>query len=357
MGFKWRKAEEEKAVELYVAQRLSGREVAKRIGKSLRKVQDVLKKHGATRDLKEARKNLIENGNYEHPLKINLDTKQVIKLYIEDNNSLPFIANKFGCSLAPLLRILKENNISTKSPSESHRGNPGYWKGKKRSDISKIMAGRNVSKRTRERLSKSHLGQKSKAKGKTYEEIHGKKLGLELRKKVSDSHKGIPSPIKGMTLEDVHGREKAAEIRDKNRRATLKLFEEGRLPKKVNTLPERLFKAELLRRGYVEGKQFIHQYKFADKFMCDFCFPDANLIIEVDGDFFHANPKLFDHNNVNPGQQRQINRDKAKNAYIMKYDNGTWTLLRFWESAIKKNVGKVVDKMEIVCCAGNKIKK
>jgi very-short-patch-repair endonuclease len=38
--------------------------------------------------------------------------------------------------------------------------------------------------------------------------------------------------------------------------------------------------------------------------------------------------------------------DKAKNAYIGKVDEGSWTLLRFWESEINKDVSAIVDKIE-----------
>jgi very-short-patch-repair endonuclease len=38
--------------------------------------------------------------------------------------------------------------------------------------------------------------------------------------------------------------------------------------------------------------------------------------------------------------------DKSKYAYLKKMDGGSWTVLRFWESDIKKDVGKCVDEIE-----------
>jgi very-short-patch-repair endonuclease len=38
--------------------------------------------------------------------------------------------------------------------------------------------------------------------------------------------------------------------------------------------------------------------------------------------------------------------DKARNAYIKKVEGGSWTLLRFWETEITKDVKAVVDKIE-----------
>ena len=83
--------------------------------------------------------------------------------------------------------------------------------------------------------------------------------------------------------------------------------------------------------------------------MCDFCFPQKKIIIEVDGDFWHGNPDKFpDVTKLHKHQLKGIGRDKSKNAYISKIDNGSWTLLRFWESDIKKDVMKCVDKIEEV---------
>jgi very-short-patch-repair endonuclease len=82
-----------------------------------------------------------------------------------------------------------------------------------------------------------------------------------------------------------------------------------------------------------------------DKFMCDFCFPKQKVIVEAYGDFWHCNPKKYSKP-THPHQKKGIARDKSKNAYIRKVDKGSWTLLIFWESDIKKNVKKCVDNIE-----------
>ncbi len=136
---------------------------------------------------------------------------------------------------------------------------------------------------------------------------------------------------------------------EKLRRNTLKMYESGKFPRQENTKPERQIKEELIKIGYKEGTDFIHQYKFMNKFMCDFCFPQQKLIIEVDGDFWHANPKKYPlGSSLHPHQIKGMGKDKAKTAYIKKVDDGSWTLLRFWESDINKNVSECVDKIEEV---------
>jgi very-short-patch-repair endonuclease len=166
----------------------------------------------------------------------------------------------------------------------------------------------------------------------------GKKQSDASKRKSSESHKGKPSWNKGKEF---------PQIVEYSRQKMLKLYESGAFPKQQNTKPEREIKAELIKRGYKEGTDFIHQYKFMNKFMCDFCFPQKKLVIEVDGDFWHANPEKYPEGSIlHKHQLKDIGRDKSKTAYITKVDNGSWTLLRLWESDIKKDVAKCVDKIE-----------
>ncbi len=162
----------------------------------------------------------------------------------------------------------------------------------------------------------------------------------ELRKRQSEVHKGKPSPRRG---------KKFPETSEPSRKRMLKQYDSGKFPLQQNTKPERKIKEELLKRGYKESIDFIHQYKFMNKFMCDFCFPQQKLIIEVDGDFWHTNPKKYPTGSpLHQHQIKNLERDKSKSSYITKVDNSTWTLLRFWESDINKNVAKCVDRIEEV---------
>ncbi|MEK6859814.1 MAG: NUMOD3 domain-containing DNA-binding protein [Nanoarchaeota archaeon] len=213
--------------------------------------------------------------------------------------------------------------------SESHKGQPAWNKGKKHTSESilkmseahkKSVANPEVIKRMRE------------AQKKRYEEgeIPWNK-GKKMEKPVWNKGKKMP------------------ELSKWGRKNILRQYESGDFPHSENTKPERQIKEELIKRGYNEGIDFIHQYKFMNKFMCDFCFPQQKIIIEVDGDFWHANPKKYPAgSHLHQHQIKGIGRDKSKSAYITKVDNGAWTLLRFWESDIKKDVTKCVDKIEEV---------
>ncbi|MBI2004370.1 hypothetical protein HYS72_02805 [Candidatus Pacearchaeota archaeon] len=336
--------DESKIINLYVTGGLSGRKISKRLEYALTTIQRVLKKYNVTRNLKEARANLFQKG-YKSPLKKELDEKKIIESYLE-NKSISAIAKLFDCSHGTISKVLKENNVPIKNAGYFNKGKSGFWTNKKRPDISAKLKGIKRSDETKEKLRLSHLGQKSNKKGKTLEEIYGTEKSKELNKKLVKSHLGISSHRKGKSFEEEFGKDKSENIKSKIREKTLQQYVRGDFPKQENTNPERKIKAELIKKGYKEEIDFIHQFKFMNKFMCDFCFPKQKIIIEVNGDFWHANPEKYAGKELHPHQIKGINRDKTKEAYIKKVDNNSWTFLSFWESDIKKDVSKCVNKIE-----------
>lgn len=75
----------------------------------------------------------------------------------------------------------------------------------------------------------------------------------------------------------------------------------------------------------------------------DFYLPDHNLIIEVDGDYWHSNPKFYDLSNLTPTQKRNRRVDEAKNKWALM--NGI-PVLRLWEHDIRKNPKYVMDVLK-----------
>lgn len=248
-----------------------------------------------------------------------------------------------------------------------------HMKGKKHTSEARLKMSEALIKRWnnqeyREQMSLVHKGKPSSRKGK--------KASEETRRKLSEAHKGKPSGRKGAKLTEDQKRKiseatklsmrdpkirkkfleankaryldpiKLEKIRETSRKNLLRLYESEAFPKQVNTKIEKDIRNELLERGYIEGIDFIHQFKFMDKFMCDFCFPKQKIIIEAYGDFWHANPKKYFGKKLHAHQIKGINRDKSKEAYIKKADNNSWTYLYFWESDIKENLAKCVDKIE-----------
>ena len=77
-------------------------------------------------------------------------------------------------------------------------------------------------------------------------------------------------------------------------------------------------------------KQFEIKYKKTFK-VFDFFIPELNLLIEADGDYWHANPMLY--KKLTKVQESNVKNDKIKNKLAKKQN---FILLRFWGSDIIK---------------------
>lgn len=99
------------------------------------------------------------------------------------------------------------------------------------------------------------------------------------------------------------------------------------------TLPQKIVNGVLDDMGikYENEKGFV--YYSVDNYLTDY-----NLIIEVMGDYWHANPNKYDIDNINDMQKDNIRRDKAKKTYIEKYYN--IHILYLWETDILNNINE-----------------
>lgn len=218
------------------------------------------------------------------------------------------------------------------------------------------------SEEATDNIKKGQLKVAQMRKGKTLEEWFGKDGAIkwrkmqsnskkylwkteEYRRKLVEAHLGQEAWNKGKKWKELFDEEKCNELTKKNREHILRLYSTGKFPKQTNTDIEINLKKELTKRGFVENVHFVHQFNLNDKFLCDFVFPTEKVIIECDGDWHHANPSKYDKEKLHPIQRKTINKDKSKDAYIRKIDNGSWTLLRFWGFEIKKDVSKCVDRI------------
>lgn len=64
------------------------------------------------------------------------------------------------------------------------------------------------------------------------------------------------------------------------------------------------------------------------------------FLIEIDGDFYHSNPKKFNEKELNPMQKHNKFVDKLKNEWALMHNI---PLLRIWEDDIRNNRKKVVE--------------
>ncbi len=77
-----------------------------------------------------------------------------------------------------------------------------------------------------------------------------------------------------------------------------------------------------------------------DCWSVDIYLPDYNTYIEVDGDYFHSNPKIYPNGPKTNTQKINWYRDIKKNEY---YKKNNIKVLRFWESDILN------DRNYIIC--------
>ena len=61
----------------------------------------------------------------------------------------------------------------------------------------------------------------------------------------------------------------------------------------------------------------------------------GDFVIEVDGDFWHANPVVQGDKPLKPVQQKNLANDRRKDGYIAARG---MTMIRVWENDINKNI-------------------
>jgi very-short-patch-repair endonuclease len=165
-------------------------------------------------------------------------------------------------------------------------------------------------------------------KGKSLEEIIGKERAEKMRKDITENKersKKISEYFKGRPKSPEH-REKISKQLAINRRERLT---SGKMSK-----PERLMEDILKSHGI----EYVYQQEVSG-FFYDFYIPSKNILIEVDGDFWHCKPGTKYETPKMPEQVKNVVNDKKKTAVAC---SNNYTLIRFWESDIQDNRLQVV---------------
>lgn len=88
------------------------------------------------------------------------------------------------------------------------------------------------------------------------------------------------------------------------------------------------------------GVEYVYQFEAKDiKRYYDFYLPQHNLLVEIDGDFWHGNPDKYQEDELKGHQKRAQRVDEYKNKWALLHGI---PLLRIWESDIRKNPSKVM---------------
>lgn len=88
------------------------------------------------------------------------------------------------------------------------------------------------------------------------------------------------------------------------------------------------------------GVKYVYQFEAKDiGRYYDFYFPDHNLLLELDGDFWHGNPEKYEKEDLRKHQIRAQRVDEYKNKWALMHGI---PILRIWESDVRKNPKKVM---------------
>ena len=134
-------------------------------------------------------------------------------------------------------------------------------------------------------------------------------------------------------VDDKHsmfGTHQSEESKENQRQIALRMIANGELPQTM-TKPHKKINDLLLSHNIKVENEHLEKYHSIDIYL-----PEYNLMIEIMGDYWHANPMKYDGNNLTKQQKKSIKQDKSKHSYIKKYKNVE--ILYLWECDIKKNI-------------------
>lgn len=130
------------------------------------------------------------------------------------------------------------------------------------------------------------------------------------------------------------------EVRRKIALGVAKAIAEGRIPR-VSKL-EYIVKQELEALGLA----FVHQKVFRDEqgrfaALPDFYLPDLNLVLEVNGTFWHADPREFPAGPQHPSQYRTQEKYRNKMRHLAQLGI---PVVEVWEADIRVNPRQAVER-------------
>jgi very-short-patch-repair endonuclease len=258
-------------------------------------------------------------------------------LYREYHKITKIITCKCGCGTPTKWRVDRGYGEYVNGHNSRGATNPMF--GKSHSDTAK----NNISNKRKEKFANGEYqiwqhktGEKYQLAKQKIADAVRKENNPERARKISQSLKGIPKS-KEHSRKSRIGIKKAwenPELRERQRINILNRF----LSKKKNN-PSRLemtFEKLLLGNGIKYQTQFNLSHR-----LYDFKLENSNILIEVDGDFYHANPKKYP-TPICKTQEDVIKNDNKKNQIALR---SGYRLLRFWESDILNNPQQVITEL------------
>jgi very-short-patch-repair endonuclease len=126
---------------------------------------------------------------------------------------------------------------------------------------------------------------------------------------------------RGSTYEEVYGEKQAKEYKQKLREASPARISKI---KQSETKPEKLVKELLESLDVVYESQAVVGY-----YTVDFLLPNQDVVVQADGDFWHANPEFYGDDELYALQKKNRRIDASCNSFLEDRD---YTVVRFWEN-------------------------
>ena len=285
-------------------------------------------------------------------------------LYQNKKLSTYKISRLLGYSQSFIHNSLREYKIPVISNSERYKGKPGRPHTKEsrlklsqsklgdknpmkrievRMKVSQANKGRKHSKQARERMSKSQKGRVikwgtkiSKVKKQWYTSNQGQEFIKKLKQRTGSKN---PMFSKSTEIKERHW----TKLWNADRKEQIKnVFRAKRMlqyfPTKATKI-EKIMGDELKKRNIC----FIMHYPILGICQPDIVIPNCKLAIQCDGDWWHANKKIYHHNSLNKIQKNNVKRDKYQDR---KLKEKGWHVMRFWGSEIKEDISDCVNKIE-----------
>lgn len=152
------------------------------------------------------------------------------------------------------------------------------------------------------------------------EKHRGKTVSEESKKKMSDSAKA--REIHGHT-----GCKHSEESRKKMSVGQAKRYESGNFDRKSSI--------QIEVEKYLQSLNLVEELKNefrVDWYSIDCAMPNAKIAIEIQGTFFHIDPRIYPNGPTNAVQRRNAGRDKRKREHL---EGLGWKIIEVWEIEIR----------------------
>lgn len=136
----------------------------------------------------------------------------------------------------------------------------------------------------------------------------------------------------------LHAMPHSEETKEKARRNTARLWAEG-IFKRTSSIH---LKMRALLQSLPLKQPFVEEYQVT-WFSMDFAFPEIKLAIEVQGSYYHVDPRFYPNGPETAMQRRNWGRDVAKRKVCCEQQG--WTIIEAWEPEI--NDGSFAN--DIIC--------